>query len=109
MEIEEDEDLTLTVVTEVEDKEIKEKLKDIREDSESNKTPASCHHFNDFLKVLCEEQGAPVVTTIEEIPYRGLGEAGKLQEWWDDCLGKFFSYLSCACWEHLVLCLHRQH
>lgn len=93
MEIEEDEDLTLTVVTEVEDKEIKEKLKDIREDSESNKTPASRRHFNDFLKILCEEQGAPV-TTIEEIPYRGLGEAEKLQAWWDDCLGKFFTYLT---------------
>ena len=59
MEEEEGEDLTLTVATEAKDEEMAESsLKDIREDSKSNKIPAAKAHFNDFLEILCKESWA---------------------------------------------------
>ena len=66
---------------EAEDKEIaKSPLKDIRENSESNKTPAAKAHFNDFLEILCKEMGVPVIT-IDDLPCLGLGDHGDCQAW----------------------------
>lgn len=67
MEEEEDPvDLTLTVITELEDKTALEHIIDAK--GHSNKTPAPKRHFNDFLALYCEEKKAPVITP-DDIPY----------------------------------------
>ena len=56
----EDKDLTLTVITELEDKTALEDIRDVK--GYSNKTPAAVRHFNNFLVLYCQEKNAPIVT-----------------------------------------------
>ena len=87
----EEENLTLTVITESEDRAALEDIRDTK--GNSNKTPAALKHFNNFLAIYCEEKGTPVVEA-GDIPYYGLGDIADHQYWWDDLFGKFFHYVT---------------
>ena len=56
----EEKDLTLTVITELEDKTALEDIRDVK--GHSNKTPVAVRQFNDFLVLYCQEKNAPIVT-----------------------------------------------
>ena len=93
----EDKDLTLTVITELEDKTALEDIRDVK--GHSNKTPAAVRHFNDFLVLHCQEKNASVVTANDS-PHCGLGDIGDYQKWWDDLFGKFFHYVTFHAHKH---------
>ena len=68
---EDPQNLTLTVITESEDRAALEDIRDTK--GNSNKTPAALKHFNNFLAIYCEEKGAPVVEA-GDISYHSLGD-----------------------------------
>ena len=63
---EDPQNLTLTVITESEDRAALEDIRDTK--GNSNKTPAALKHFNNFLAIYCEEKDTPVVEA-DDIPY----------------------------------------
>ena len=53
----EDKDLTLTVISELEDKTALEDIRDVK--GHGNKIPAAVRHFNNFLVLCCKEEKCP--------------------------------------------------